>query len=256
MPWFRVDDDLATHPKAITAGNTALGLWVRAGAYSAHYLTEGFIPDGVLALLGGRPRDAAALVTAGLWTKTTGGWRFHQWEDRQPSKAQVEADREAAAERQRRARAKARESHGKSRRDVPPPVTRDSRSPRPGPAQTPYLLTLVSRLAAGDSDGPPAETIAAWQDLAGPRADLEAEAAAYLSRHGDRPPRDERGAWLGWLRKAHERTTPPPAAAQQPEQACPEHPGQPAGRCRDCEGSAVRGVNLRDLVDAERGQAS
>lgn len=29
MPWFRVDDDFALHPKAIAAGNAALGLWVR-----------------------------------------------------------------------------------------------------------------------------------------------------------------------------------------------------------------------------------
>lgn len=221
MPWFRVDDDFALHPKAVAAGNTALGLWVRAGAYAAQYLTEGFVPAQAVTILGGRPKDAKALVAAGLWTVVEGGYRFHQWDDRQPSKAQVESDRKAAAERQRRARERARQARGsqdESHRDAPEGVTRDSRSPRPGPAQTPYVLTLVGRLAVGDargSDGLPAEQIDAWQEIAGPDVDLEAEARAYLAHHADRPARDERAAWLGWLRKARTRAgnaTRPPCA--------------------------------------------
>lgn len=243
MPWFRVDDDLALHPKAIAAGNAALGLWVRAGAYAAQYLTEGRVPTGILAVLGGRPRDAAALVAAGLWEVTDDGWRFHQWEERQPTRAQVEADRKAAAERQRRARQRARdrrdgidpEPEPDPDDDPPNPtdapdrttevtdhVTRDSRSPRPGPAQTPSLLTYVGRLAGGnarDADGLPAETVAAWQDRAGADVDLVAEARAYLAWAGDRPARNPRAAWLGWLDKARERAAST-AAAEDRRAAC------------------------------------
>ena len=48
MPWFRVDDSFDQHPKADAAGNRALGLWVRAGAYCARLLTEGFVPADYL----------------------------------------------------------------------------------------------------------------------------------------------------------------------------------------------------------------
>ncbi len=275
MPWFRVDDDFALHPKAIAAGNNALGLWVRAGAYAAQYLTEGFVPAGMLPVLGGRPKDAEALVKAGLWRKTAGGWRFHQWEERQPTKAQVEADRAAAAERQRRARDKARQARqGRPpqpptdedvtrdvTRDVTDDVTRDmtgdSRSPRPGPARPGYVLTLVSRLAAPDAhEPPPAEVIASWQEIAGPRVDLEAEAGAYLARFGDRPPRDERGAWLGWLRKAAERTAPAPADRPTPVPAtptCPIHPEHPtrSKACPACTREKTPAPNLRALIAEE-----
>lgn len=40
MPWFRVDDSLDTHPKAIAAGNEAMGLWVRCGAYAARQAAQ------------------------------------------------------------------------------------------------------------------------------------------------------------------------------------------------------------------------
>lgn len=246
MPWFRVDDDLALHPKAIAAGNTALGLWVRAGAYSAQYLTDGFVPVSMIATLGGRPRDARALVDARLWSQVAGGYQFHDWAIYQPSRADVEADRAGARERMRKVRQAKREAAGAA--DVRANIERSSDNPgpaRPGPAQN-YLLTLVSRLAAGDArdDGPPpAEVIASWQDVAGSGVDLEAEAAAYLARNGDRPARDERGAWLGWLRAARRRQA---ADDQQDRQAagrplhvpCPDHPDQPAGRCRDCEALA------------------
>ena len=238
MPWFRVDDNLDQHPKADAAGNKALGLWVRAGSYSARLLTEGFIPKAQVARLGGSPADAARLVEAGLWEAAPGGYRFHEWEERQPTKVQVEADRAAAAERQRRAREKAKaaaeakraiESREESRRDNPEPSRgesrRESRSPRPGPARPGknLLLTLVSRLAAGEVGPPPAEVIDAWQLEAGPDVDLEAEAAAYLIRYGDRPAKDERSAWIGWLRAAKKRADaarPAPAKPPCPRPDC------------------------------------
>lgn len=86
-------------------------------------------------------------------------------------------------------------------------------------------------------------TVDAWQDLAGPDVDLEAEAAAYLIRHGDRPARDPRGAWLGWLTKARDRADaarPAPPKPPCPEPLCadgwlttddPDHP-RPCPQCR------------------------
>jgi hypothetical protein len=109
MPWFKVDDGLSDHPKVLMAGNAAMGLWVRAGAWSMKHLTDGFVPDAVVQLLG-TAKEARTLVSAGLWLKADGGFRFHEWEGRQPSREAVQRDRDAAAERQKRARDRARES--------------------------------------------------------------------------------------------------------------------------------------------------
>lgn len=101
MPWFRVDDGFAFHRKAIKAGNAALGLWVRAGSWCAHQLTDGFVPDEVLTLLGATTKDADALLAAGLWDRLEEGYEFRGWHDYQPTKADVEDERAKARERQK-----------------------------------------------------------------------------------------------------------------------------------------------------------
>lgn len=103
MPWFKVDDTFSHHAKVMAAGNAAIGLWVRAGAWSMQQLTDGFVPLHVARQLGTRP-EAKRLVDAGLWIEKDDGYLFHEWSQRQPSRAQVQADREAASERQRKAR--------------------------------------------------------------------------------------------------------------------------------------------------------
>jgi hypothetical protein len=104
VTWFRVDDTFSTHPKVLRAGNAALGLWARAGSWSAAQLTDGFVPTDMVAVLGGRKSDVAKLIDVGLWEPVHGGYKFHQWEQYQPTRKQVEADRAAWRERQRKAR--------------------------------------------------------------------------------------------------------------------------------------------------------
>lgn len=106
MPWFKVDDTLAHHAKIMAAGNAAVGLWVRAGAWSMQQLTDGFVPTHVARVLGTRA-EANRLCDAGLWQEKDDGYLFHEWDQRQPSRVQVLAEREAAAERQKRARERA-----------------------------------------------------------------------------------------------------------------------------------------------------
>lgn len=113
MPWFRIDDTFALHRKVVTAGNAAIGLWARAGAWSAQQLSDGFIPLDVVATLGTR-QQAERLVTAGLWVHADGGYRFHEWAERQPSRASVEKKRAEWRDRQRKAR------EGKGDDDVTP----------------------------------------------------------------------------------------------------------------------------------------
>lgn len=101
MPWFKVDDKLHDHRKARAAGTAAMGVWVLAGSWAADNLTDGFIPATILARWG-RPRDASRLVEVGLWhaDEQDGekGWRFHEWAERQPLRAQKMAERAARAE--------------------------------------------------------------------------------------------------------------------------------------------------------------
>lgn len=98
MPWFKVDDRLAMHPKVMQAGNAAMGLWVRAGSWSAQNLTDGHIPTALLTSLGGTRNQAEALVKAHLWTVEPDGWRFHDWSEYQPSASDVKLHKEAESE--------------------------------------------------------------------------------------------------------------------------------------------------------------
>ncbi len=110
MAWFKVDDNLAFHCKTMTAGNAAMGLWVRAGSWSMQMLTDGCIPAAICRQLG-TESQAKKLVEAGLWEATADGWRFHGWEERQPSRVSVEAERQKSRERQALARKAAAEKH-------------------------------------------------------------------------------------------------------------------------------------------------
>lgn len=107
MSHFLVDDQFAFHPKALAAGNAAVGLWVRAGAYSKQHVTGGFVSARV-ALSMGTKAEVRQLVAAGLWDVVDGGYHFHDWED-------IAGNAAAAVERDRRD--KAREANRKRQAD-------------------------------------------------------------------------------------------------------------------------------------------
>ena len=67
MSWFKVDDALSDHPKAVDAGNRPMGLWVMSGSRASRYLTDGFRARAVRALLRGGIKDADTLIEVGLW---------------------------------------------------------------------------------------------------------------------------------------------------------------------------------------------
>lgn len=117
MTWFKVDDKLHDHRKARSAGKAAMGVWVLAGSWSADNLRDGFVPDTVLPRWGNR-RDAQRLVDVGLWHDDTDdgetGWRFHEWTERQPTRAETEAKRAVRAV----AGAKGGLASGRSRREA------------------------------------------------------------------------------------------------------------------------------------------
>jgi hypothetical protein len=110
MVWFKVDDGLAFHHKALIAGNAALGLWVRAGAWCGQHETDGHVPSKVAETLG-TPAQAARLVKAGLWVETDHGYLFHDWSIWNPTSAQLEASRKKTAKKVQNFREKRRKKN-------------------------------------------------------------------------------------------------------------------------------------------------
>lgn len=116
MPWFKVDDQLHSHPKGRRAGLPALGLWAMCGSWSMAYKTDGFVPDWVVTGWSNGRKLADQLVAASLWEPSNrngeDGWEFHDWADFQPTSDEIEKERESARKRQRDRRQRMRE--GKS----------------------------------------------------------------------------------------------------------------------------------------------
>jgi hypothetical protein len=249
MVWFRVDDTFDFHPKTQKAGNKALGLWVRSGAFSARLLTEGLITYDMIRKLGGSKADVRALVEAGLWEDhpEDGGYRFHQWEQANPTKEKVLTERAATAERQRRARDRSRGvsrvtdkgSHGVTNgvSHGPPDPTRPVTTSMAGSSSSSHLGNAPGK-NGDENDENSAAGPARWRIMTPPGAvpsgvDADAEWDRFIERNAGTELRDPRSAWLGWLRVAGERSKPTPTPGR-PE--CPDHPGQPTGSvaCPEC----------------------
>lgn len=141
MGWFKVDDQLAFHAKVMLAGNSAMGLWIRAGAWSSAHLTDGFIPTHMAAAMANmangmaNPCDQDALVMAGLWDEVEGGYRFHDWEDFQPSADEEREKREKVREARKLAGKKGAEARWNARNADGKNGKRDSK-PVASPSQT------------------------------------------------------------------------------------------------------------------------
>jgi hypothetical protein len=208
MPWFRVDDNLAFHHKVVAAGNAAIGLWVRAGALCAQQLTDGFVPDHMITALDGR-RYVERLVEVGLWTPAPGGYQFHEWTDRQPTKESVEAEREAARQRMN-ARRKSARSSGERSGEVRANTGRtsgDVREPLPNPTQP----VVPNGTTEGRKRAPEKPLPADWQPTEAHRnyaaehgIDLGAEAFKFRNHAiaNDRRQRQWNAAFSNWLANA------------------------------------------------------
>jgi len=83
------------------AGNPAMGLWIRAGSWSSQQLTDGYIPAEIARSLG-NPAQLNSLVHSGLWIPSNEGYEFHQWDERNPTRKDVQDRRAVDAERLRK----------------------------------------------------------------------------------------------------------------------------------------------------------
>lgn len=170
MSWFKVDDKLWGSPKWLAMRSGPRALWVTAGSYCMDQLTDGFVPGHVIPILGGKDTDCVALVKAGLWEKDPNGYRFHDWNDYQPSRESIMDRREVEAARKaawRAKRAGQRAASADGPEDVPPGQDGDtgvrpagvpsvSRSSRPDPTRPDPTVppTEVHQGGAGGGDAP------------------------------------------------------------------------------------------------------
>lgn len=227
MTWFKVDDHLHSHSKAMRAGTEAMGLWVLAGSWSAAEESDGWVPDYVLPRLAGANAEELAqrLCRAGLWLPLTDaeteerGYQFHGWEEFQPTRAQLDAKRADARERMRRARAQGGDvranSDGTSRAVTPTPT-------RPDP-------TNNNTSAAGAAD--PDDFAAFWAACPrkiGKAAAAKAYAKARKGADADAILRGLENAKAVWRAdRTEERFIPHPATWLNQGRWADEHPQLP-----------------------------
>lgn len=198
MTWFKVDDTAYGHPKMLKAGNAALGLWTRAGAYAAQHLTEGLVP-GVVAQLYGTTPQVRKLVTAGLWHQSghdctrcaqppAGDFIMHDYLIYNPTRAKVEDDRAKAARRQQRAREKAagQRNQERNRPDSPPNRARFEDDPAPENPESPANQILFPNDIAGQAP-------TSHRDGVDPSRSPRPDPSPTTSYGGSNPPSPQRG---------------------------------------------------------------
>jgi hypothetical protein len=97
MVWFRIDDKFHANAKVIAAGNAAIGLWTRCGAWSSDQAKEGRIPKHVAEMYGTK-KEIGALLAVRLWVEDGNDYVMPDFLDFNPSNAEVEAVRAKRAQ--------------------------------------------------------------------------------------------------------------------------------------------------------------
>ncbi len=158
MAWVKVDDRLPKGPKVKRAAlrlggrlprRRILAVWLQAMCYCNAHATDGFVPDyEVSEIEDEKPADVFTAMAHGDETlgaiverdNDRAGWLFRNYDEYQPTKAQIDKKRKADRKRQQRARLSRKRPSGVthlSQRDAPS-VTRVSVTPSPalpGPSQ-------------------------------------------------------------------------------------------------------------------------
>jgi hypothetical protein len=220
MSWFAVDDNAWSHPKFVKAGNAALGLWLRCGAYAAQHLTDGVVPGVVVGMCKGTPAQVRRLVEAGLWHEhghtcphpkcqqpQPGDYYMHDYLDPYNlPRREVEARRAREAEKKKRQRERAQ---GGMQLPLDEPGG-DSPPPRPRRDEP---RTIPADWRPSDADIEAAQLARA--DAGQPQ--LTPQQLANLTRRFVRRMLDDQvcaagwgGRWQQWAERERTEPAPPP----------------------------------------------
>lgn len=251
MTWFKVDDSFYDHPKVFDAPDCAVALWTRAGTWSARNLTDGFVPAGMPARLCDDPDTAVKeLVRRGLWTRTSGGYRFHDWATYQPS---AEAVKDLRAKR-----AEAGAAGGKAKaanRKANPPVgngkvtAAKNRLIDEAPSNDLWITQQPAEMKQNASKPLASASPVAKQNATPTRPVGTGGTGRYLGERSvtrtreEPPPRcpqhieaptNEPCGPCGTARRVREMWAKDEAERKRNLPQCPQHRGQPAHSCGPC----------------------
>lgn len=198
MDWVKLRTHIIDHPRMLEAGAVARDLYTWGMLYAGAHETDGAIP--MVALLvcpwgkGGKGNVLVAnkLVSVGLWERTDTGYRVLRWaEQGNQTRAQIQADREAARERMTKKRSPKPEACSPELR------TNFGRSSPNVPTSTSYSLSgsdLGSREGVqGETDGaePPEWFVEVLATVAMATGETIAAPAAWLRYRGHRAKKGE-----------------------------------------------------------------
>lgn len=240
MTWFKVDDRLHDHRKARAAGSAAMGLWVLAGSWAAANETDGFVPQSVLSRWSSKARALAKqLCVAGLWSQREQdgepGYLFHDWDEYQPSRKELQVKRDAARDRMQRVRANRRTRSREQDENVranasgtSPEVRSTPSRSRPDPSSSSSSPSPRATIAAvtDATDDETTKVIDLIQTECHPTA-----LGPYIRRLADN------GDLPGWLDRVRggDPTVAPSAFANRPPHDFEPDPADPLGQtCLHC----------------------
>lgn len=223
MTWFKVDDSFHSHPKVLAASPAALGLWVVAGSWCGANLSDGLVPDHVLPrLLPDSATLARELVTAGLWKRARGGYRFHDWGDFNPQRTIIEEERKNARERMRKLRS-GRKGAGQD------------------PNGSPEHVANVRALFATPTRPDPFLGGALRDPLTTAPAEAQEPPDPRCPEHLATASADPCGPCAG-ARRVRTRWDVADAERRRTQPQCRTHRGQPADRCGLCRSESLAAV--------------
>lgn len=106
--WIRLDVDYFHHPRALAAGRDGRAVHLASLCWAGSLLTDGHIPGqavpGILLDAGTRRTAVDLVVESGLWLPNGDGYDINDYLDRNPSRAEVEKERDQWRTRQQRRR--------------------------------------------------------------------------------------------------------------------------------------------------------
>lgn len=224
MSWFKVDDKLHSSQKLLRIPRryrlAALGLWTLSGSWSADQLTDGKIPEYMVEEWGATKTLVDWLVKVDLWIPTDDGTQFKNWDEYQPTKADVEKDRAKNREKLR----KWRERNQDTNRDVTGLQGGYEPNSNPAPVPTrpdPSLKEEANASSSGEAKRPTklpkdwAPSAAHLKTAKDKGIDIMDEAENFrlhAETHG-RTAVSWNGAFSTWLKKSKPSTRQPAAAS-------------------------------------------
>lgn len=270
IPWFKVDDQLSFHAKTVLAGNSAMGLWVRAGAWASAHFTDGFIPAHMANAMANpmaNTPDPEKLVESTLWDEAEGGYQFHDWDLFQPDsksekkkREEVSRARSEAGKKGAEARWKAENEAGKRGKSDGKPMANastDDDKPmapsRPDPSSIPKGIepspqkAQKKRETTIPDDWTPTEAHAAKAKEKGVHLETEAENFKLHAQAHDRRLVNWNAGFSTWLNKARPSGGPggrPPGQQFPPRQSAAEREMQIAKERHERIGNGQLGKPL------------